>query len=97
MKKIITSEEAIELLPEGNEIHTFYNAPMCLVGADWSREDIIKKLESVDVIELTGEVARSMDHGMCAYNHGCLQGEVLFIETDMAKLNAFDPLRRISK
>ena len=92
MKKIITSEEAIELLPEGDEIHTFYNMGMIIIGADWEREDVIEKLEAVDVIELTGECARSMNHGICAYNHGCLQAEILFIETDMAKLNSFDPL-----
>lgn len=82
MKKIITSEEAIELLPEGDEIHTFYNMGAMLIGADWEREEVIEKLEAVDVIELTGECARSMEHGICAYNHGCLQDEVLFIETD---------------
>lgn len=92
MKKIITSEEAIELLPEGDEIHTFYNMEGMIFGADWKREDVIEKLEAVDVIELTGECARSMEHGICAYNHGCFQGAILFIETDMEKLNAFDPL-----
>lgn len=92
MKKIITSEEAIELLPEGDEIHTFYNKGMMIIGADWEREDVIEKLEAVDVIELTVECARSMKHRICAYNHGCLQDEILFIETDMEKLNAFDPL-----
>ena len=92
-KKFITPEEAIALLPTGETVHTFYNAPFGLIGADWDRKDIIETLNKSDnIIELTGEVARSLDHGICVYVKGCnVQSDVLFIKTDPEKLEKFDP------
>lgn len=94
MKKFLTSEEAIELLPDGDEIHTFYNFPMGLVGADWKREDIIEKLTNQNnKIEVCGEYARAMNHGICVYLEGeTIQSNILFIATNMDKLNELDPL-----
>lgn len=94
MKKFLTSEEAIELLPDGDEIHTFYNFPMGLVGADWRREDIIEKLKGENnQIEVCGESARALNHGICVYSKGeTIQSNILFIETNMDKLNELDPL-----
>lgn len=94
MKKFLTSEEAIELLPEGKEIHTFYNFPFGLVGGDWEREDIIEKLKGENnKIEVCGESARAMGHGICVYSKGeTIQSNILFIETNMDKLNEIDPL-----
>lgn len=45
MRKFITVDEAINLLPEGDYIHTFFNMPFGLLGADWSREDVIERLK----------------------------------------------------
>lgn len=92
MRKIITADEAISLLPDNDNIHTFYNLPIGLLGADWSKEDIIDKLKKVDTIELTGETARRMNHGLAAYNKNAKQSDVLFIETDKEKIDRFDPL-----
>ncbi len=92
MRKFITVDEAINLLPEGDYIHTFFNMPFGLLGADWSREDIINKFKSSDKIELTGEQARSLGHGLAVYNNDTKkQSEILFVETDMKKLLSFDP------
>ena len=84
MKKFLTSEEAIELLPEGEEIHTFYNFPFGFVGADWEREDIIERLNNPNYkIEVCGEAARAMNHGICVYKKGeTIQSNILFIETN---------------
>ena len=88
MKVYITAEQAISVLPAGESVHTFYNMPFGLIGADWSRTDIIDKLENSDKIELTGEAAKSMNHGICAYDNSVkMQSDILFIETDMEKLN----------
>lgn len=94
MKKFLTSEEAIELLPDGEEIHTFYNFPMGLIGADWRREDIIEELKGENnKIEVCGESARTMGHGICVYSKGeTIQSNILFIATNMEKLNELDPL-----
>lgn len=92
MKYYLNYDEAVSLLPNGEDIHTFYNASFGLMGADWSREDILNKLQEVDiVIELTGEQAKSMKHGMCAYSKNAkYQSEILFIETDEEKLSVFE-------
>lgn len=91
MKTYITAEQAISVLPDGDSIHTFYNPGFGLVGADWSREDIIEKILNSDIIELTGEMARGTGHGMCAYNNDTkYHDEILFIETDETRLAALE-------
>lgn len=90
-KKYITYEEAVSLLPDGESVHTFYNASFGLIGADWSKEDILNKLRNSDFIELTGSQARAMRHGMCAYNKETkYQKDILFIETDADRLEKMD-------
>ena len=42
MKKYITAEQAINIIPEKEYIHTFYSIGV-LIGADWERIEIIKK------------------------------------------------------
>ena len=93
MKKILTPEEAISILPEGDYIHTFIENGIAMIGADWSREEVIDKLNRSDTIEITGENARNLGHGLAAYNDNIkYQSDVLFIETDKEKLDALDPL-----
>ena len=91
-KRYLSAEEAIELLPARNEIHTQIQQGMMFVGADWSREDIIDKITKSDVREITGPFARRMGHGLVLYNHDAkYQSDLLFVETDREKLDAFDP------
>ena len=95
-RRFITAEEAIKLLPDGDTIHTFYNCGMGLIGGDWYREDIIQKLTESDMIEICGEQARALGHGLAAYNNDTrFQSEVLFIETDKEKLDTFDPPQEV--
>lgn len=99
MKYYLNYDEAVSLLPNKEAIHTFYNAAFGFVGADWSKEEILNKLKEADiVIELTGEQARAMKHGMCAYSKNAkYQSEILFIETDEEKLTAFEQAHPIEK
>ena len=91
MRRFITPDEAEALLPDGNEVHTFYQMGNALMGADWDKSEIIEELSKKDRIEIAGGEARSMGHGLAIYNHDTKwQSEVLFVETDMDKLNAFD-------
>ena len=92
MKSYITKDEAVFVLPDSDTIHTFYNPGFGLVGADWSRQDIIDKIQKSDIIELTGDIARGMGHGICVYSKDTkYQSDVLFIETDENKLSTIDP------
>ena len=76
-KRYITADEAIALLPEKEYIHTFYNTPPMLCGADWDKQEVIDKLKVADKIEIAGETARNMDHGLAVYNNDTkMQSEV---------------------
>ena len=91
MKRYITFDEAVSLLPNEDYIHTFRNDIFGLVGADWSKTEILDKLQKSEIIELTGKTARSMGHGMCAYNKDTkYQKDILFIQTNEKKLSVFD-------
>ena len=68
-------EDAILLLPDSETIHTFRNAGMILVGCDWDRSKIVEAMERYGV-ELAGETAASMNHGLCLND-----GSWLFIQT----------------
>lgn len=91
MRRYITADEAINLLPEGDHIHVFRQTPVALCGADCERQELIDKLKSADKIEIAGEQIRSMGHGLAVYNDDIKYlSEVLFVETDSGKLDAFD-------
>lgn len=91
MKIYLTKEQAISVLPDGGTIHTFYNPGFGLIGADWERDDILDKIEKSDIVELTGPGARSMGHGICAYNKDTKwQSQILFIQTDEEKISALE-------
>ena len=93
-KKYIDKDTAISLLPDKESIHTFYDMPFGLLGADWSRDDIVEKIRSSDRIELAGPGARSTRHGLAVYDSNTKwQSEILFIETDKNKLDELYPLR----
>lgn len=91
-RRYLTADEAIGLLPDGEEIHTQVQQGMVFFGAHWSREDIIDKIRKSDVREITGPRARRMGHGLALYNNDVKwQSEILFVETDKDRLDAFDP------
>lgn len=92
-KRFITEEEALALLPEGDTIHTFIsNGGYTLLGTDWDRAEIEAKLHNAEVIEIAGENARSMQHGLAVYNKtDKYWSDVLFVQTDVEKLDKFDP------
>ena len=91
-RRYITVKEAISLLPKGDTVHTYRQEKIMLIEANLDRADIIQKITEADSIELTGERARSLDHGMAIYNLGRKsRTEALFIQTDMDKLEKFDP------
>ena len=86
-KRFITPNEAKELLNPGDYIHTFRNPAGMLIGADIKRDKILEILNTYpDSIEIGGSACRGMKHGLIVDD-----GDYLFIETDMEKLDLFDP------
>jgi hypothetical protein len=72
----ISADQAIAMLPDGDEIHTFRSAGSCLIGADWPRAKLIAELRASKP-ELAGEQATAMKHGLCLFQGG----SPLFIRT----------------
>jgi len=75
--QLLSYDEAVALLPDGDTIHTFLDSPVALVGADWDRGEVLALLERTDRREVTGPAAQSMGHGLAAFRGG----RPVFIET----------------
>ena len=94
----ITALEAIYLLPDGETVHVFKDTGSAIFGAGHARENIIAAINDATRIELTGDGARSMGHGIAVYPKGASrQSDILFVETDRAKLDAFDPPEAVAE
>lgn len=86
----LTAEQAISILPDRESTHTFYNPSFGLFGADWEREELEDKIRNSDFREVTGEQAKGMKHGLAIYNQTSKQGDILFVETDMERLEKLE-------
>ena len=75
--ELLTYDEAVALLPEGERIHTYLDSPVALIGADWDRDAVLTLLRTTDRREVTGPAAQAMGHGLAAFR----DGEPVFIET----------------
>lgn len=74
---LLSYDEAVALLPDGDQIHTFLDGGIALIGADWDRADVLALLERTDRREVTGPAAQAMHHGLAAFRGGV----PVFIET----------------
>lgn len=74
--EMVSYEDAIGLLPEGDTVHTFRSRPGVLIGEKMNRDDLLTAMRASPFINRTVGVARSMKYGLCIY-----AGEPLFIET----------------
>jgi pyruvoyl-dependent arginine decarboxylase (PvlArgDC) len=60
----LTIEQAISLLPDSEDVHTFLNPGGMLVGADHGREGLLEEIAAADSREIAGDMARGMGHAM---------------------------------
>jgi hypothetical protein len=75
-RKRLTYEEAVSMLPDGKEIHTFRNTSGMLIGAHWSVNSILDAIGKYGS-ELSGPMATNMHHGIVLFD----DAGALFIET----------------
>ena len=80
LRKPISPEQAEELLPDGDVVHTFRIDGANIVGRDWPKNKIIQRFKTHGV-ELSGELARNANHGLCSFD----DTGPLFIETRLTK------------
>ena len=71
-RQFLTIREAIALLDDGDEIHVFCNPQAgTLLGADWSRKEVLDAIEKASFREVTGPMAQKVNHGLAIANeHG---------------------------
>ena len=79
----LTPEQANSMLSQDEMIHTFLSLPMVMLGADWERSEIIKLIDDAPPmgLQLTGETAQSMKHGLAVWRGPEDKGEWVFVET----------------
>lgn len=67
-EKSISFEDAVDMLPDGEYVHTFRNpGPSMMVGADHRRSELLDKMKRSD-LELSGEFATAMKHGLVLFD-----------------------------
>lgn len=64
-REIVPLDEALAMLPGGDEIHTFRGGGGIMIGADWPRDNLIEAMKSAKEIEFSGPMAASMGHKLC--------------------------------
>ena len=79
--ELLTYDEAVALLPDGDTIHTFLDGGLAIIGADWNRAAVLELLEATDRREVTGPSAQGAGHGLAAFR---ADGTPVFIETRKA-------------
>ena len=74
----LTIEEAKNMLPVRDVVHTFRQGGLALIGCDWDKSDVLDTMNKFsDAIQLSGETATSMGHGIVLED----DKGYLFIET----------------
>ena len=92
-KKLLTPEQAKEILALDNYgmVHTFLNGSGMLIGADYSKKSIYKNIDDAERLEVTGESSQRIYHGLAIIPKDAkLQGDILFVETNMKLLKKYD-------
>jgi hypothetical protein len=78
-RTFLTKDQALAMLPEEGDVHTFRSSPGILVGADWRRSDVVAAIEKAgpEELEVGGPQCQAMGHSLVLWT----RGEPLFIET----------------
>lgn len=80
--KELTYEEAVSMLPDGEEIHTFTQVGGIIMGCDHGRESVLVELKEAKKLVLAGKNARAMNHAIGMYRDTDDKDlDLMFIET----------------
>lgn len=87
---ILTPDEAIGLLPEGDTIHNFAQGGFVLIGADYSRDEAVVAIREAVQIEIGGDGCKAMKHPLVVWS---AENKHTFFEADMDKVAALEAAR----
>lgn len=62
----LTYEQAVAMLPDGEQVHAILDGDIALIGADWDRADVLALLRDGRP-EVSGQQAAASGHGMVAF------------------------------
>lgn len=83
-RHILTIDEAISVLPDGDYLHTTIANGVPL-GADWSRDAVIAHIRKAGSAQISGPIMMGMRHGLCLD-----AGRRLFVVHDPARMAALE-------
>jgi hypothetical protein len=87
---LLTKEEAIELLGDREDIHTFRSGMNVLIGADHSRASLLDSIEHAVQIEIGGEMCKKTGHGLVVWTSNT---DPLFVEADKEAIEKLESLK----
>lgn len=85
----LTKEQALSLICPAEHIHTFTPTNVGLFGCDRARKDIKEILENAIIIQIAGERAININHGVAVIYERKGEEVLLFIETVATELKLF--------
>ena len=59
----LDADQALSLIADGDDVHTFRSTGTALIGADWERSEIVEVLKIYSP-EFGGDQCRAMNHGI---------------------------------
>ena len=74
---VLTPEQALGLLPDGDSIHVIVDATLAKLGANWARGDVLDLIAQGNRCEVGGERCRTAGHGLVVWD----RKRLLFVET----------------
>ena len=92
----LTKDEALSLcaFSDDDTIHTFRQSGFGFIGYDLPKRKLIRKMYEAEFMEIAGPHMCSMKHGIALVPKNAIwQSDIIFLETDMDKLKAFERQR----
>jgi hypothetical protein len=87
-KVLLTADEAISLLCEGEHVHNYVNPGAGLfIGCDFDRDEAEKYIREAVQREIGGDNCKRMKHALVVWK---TEKDLSFFETDMAKVEALE-------
>lgn len=84
---LLTPEQAISVLPEGDSVHVYTNpVPGVNIGADWDRGKLVETINKAVAREIGGSNCRSMKHGLIVWETNTHPLFVEHVESKLAEL-----------
>jgi len=87
-KIILTADEAISLLPDGEHVHNYINNVVNMfIGCDYTRDEAEKHIRAATACEIGGENCKRMKHALVVWSSA---DSLSFFATDPEKVEAME-------